>query len=118
MAGHVSRINSAILVGVGAAFDFHAGVIPWAPGWVRRIGFEWAYRLALEPRRLWRRNLDGPLFLGMVMAQRVGLTDFQWAAHALHPASDTGILRRLRSVNEGSLLTGPKTVEVENDVLK
>jgi N-acetylglucosaminyldiphosphoundecaprenol N-acetyl-beta-D-mannosaminyltransferase len=42
---------------VGAAFDFHAGLIPQAPGWMQRLGLEWAFRLSREPRRLWRRYL-------------------------------------------------------------
>lgn len=44
-----------LLAGVGAAFDFHAGLIPQAPAWMQRNGLEWAYRLSREPRRLWRR---------------------------------------------------------------
>ena len=39
----------------GAAFDFHAGLVPQAPAWIQDSGLEWAYRLAHEPRRLWRR---------------------------------------------------------------
>ena len=46
-----------VLVGVGAAFDFHAGLIPQAPARMQRLGLEWAFRLAHEPRRLWRRYL-------------------------------------------------------------
>lgn len=69
MAAHVGRIQAAALLGVGAAFNFHAGTVPWAPAWVRRAGLEWAYRLAHEPRRLWRRNLDSPIFLARVGAQ-------------------------------------------------
>src|SRR5438093_950538 len=44
-----------LLVGVGAAFDFHAGLVPQAPRWMQRAGLEWSYRLAHEPRRLWPR---------------------------------------------------------------
>jgi N-acetylglucosaminyldiphosphoundecaprenol N-acetyl-beta-D-mannosaminyltransferase len=51
------RLTAPVLVGVGAAFDFHAGLIPQAPGWMQRLGLEWAFRLAQEPRRLWRRYL-------------------------------------------------------------
>jgi N-acetylglucosaminyldiphosphoundecaprenol N-acetyl-beta-D-mannosaminyltransferase len=40
---------------VGAAFDFHAGLVPQAPQWMQRLGLEWTFRLAQEPRRLWRR---------------------------------------------------------------
>ena len=49
------RLSAPLLVGVGAAFDFHAGLMPQAPGWMQRSGLEWSYRLAHEPRRLWRR---------------------------------------------------------------
>jgi N-acetylglucosaminyldiphosphoundecaprenol N-acetyl-beta-D-mannosaminyltransferase len=45
------------MVGVGAAFDFHAGSVPRAPAWMRDHGLEWLHRLASEPRRLWRRYL-------------------------------------------------------------
>ena len=49
------RLRAPLLVGVGAAFDFHAGLVPQAPPWMQRHGLEWTYRLAREPRRLWRR---------------------------------------------------------------
>lgn len=49
------RLKAPLLVGVGAAFDFHAGLVAQAPGWMQRNGLEWIYRLAREPRRLWRR---------------------------------------------------------------
>jgi N-acetylglucosaminyldiphosphoundecaprenol N-acetyl-beta-D-mannosaminyltransferase len=50
-------LEAPVLVGVGAAFDFHAGLVPQAPPWLQGAGLEWAYRLAQEPRRLWRRYL-------------------------------------------------------------
>jgi N-acetylglucosaminyldiphosphoundecaprenol N-acetyl-beta-D-mannosaminyltransferase len=48
-------LQAPLLVGVGAAFDFHAGIVSQAPGWMQRAGLEWLYRLSREPRRLWRR---------------------------------------------------------------
>jgi N-acetylglucosaminyldiphosphoundecaprenol N-acetyl-beta-D-mannosaminyltransferase len=57
MARMRERLDAPVLVGVGAAFDFHAGLIPQAPAWLQRRGMEWAFRLAQEPRRLWRRYL-------------------------------------------------------------
>jgi len=45
----------AVLLGVGAAFDFHAGQVRQSPAWLQRWGLEWIFRLAMEPRRLWRR---------------------------------------------------------------
>jgi N-acetylglucosaminyldiphosphoundecaprenol N-acetyl-beta-D-mannosaminyltransferase len=55
MAQMRPRLSAPMLVGVGAAFDFHAGLVPQAPGWMQRNGLEWVYRLSREPRRLWRR---------------------------------------------------------------
>jgi N-acetylglucosaminyldiphosphoundecaprenol N-acetyl-beta-D-mannosaminyltransferase len=57
MARMTGRLDRCVLVGVGAAFDFHAGLIPQAPSTLQRLGLEWAFRLAQEPRRLWRRYL-------------------------------------------------------------
>ena len=58
-------LDAPVLVGVGAAFDFHAGLVPQAPSWMQDVGLEWAYRLAKEPRRLWKRYLKyNPRFVG------------------------------------------------------
>lgn len=56
MSEHRGLING-VMVGVGAAFDFHAGVVPRAPIWMQNVGLEWFHRLLAEPRRLWRRYL-------------------------------------------------------------
>lgn len=56
MAEHRGRVN-AVMIGVGAAFDFHAGTIRRAPRWMQDFGLEWLHRLFSEPRRLWRRYL-------------------------------------------------------------
>lgn len=55
MAAMRDRLEAPVLVGVGAAFDFHAGLVPQAPAWMQRNGLEWLYRLKQEPRRLWKR---------------------------------------------------------------
>jgi N-acetylglucosaminyldiphosphoundecaprenol N-acetyl-beta-D-mannosaminyltransferase len=55
MAEMREDLKAPVLIGVGAAFDFHAGLVPQAPPWLQESGLEWAYRLAHEPRRLWRR---------------------------------------------------------------
>ena len=57
MARMRDRLDAPVLIGVGAAFDFHAGLIPQAPDALQRLGLEWAFRLVQEPRRLWRRYL-------------------------------------------------------------
>jgi N-acetylglucosaminyldiphosphoundecaprenol N-acetyl-beta-D-mannosaminyltransferase len=65
-----SSLDAAVLIGVGAAFDFHAGLVPQAPPWMQGHGLEWAYRLAHEPRRLWRRYLRyNPRFVGAFARQ-------------------------------------------------
>ncbi len=56
-AAALGRHLDAVIVPVGAAFDFLAGTKREAPGWLRETGFEWLFRLATEPRRLWRRYL-------------------------------------------------------------
>lgn len=73
MAEHRGKVN-AVMIGVGAAFDFHAGVKPQAPVWMQRIGLEWLFRLANEPRRLWRRYLyHNPRFMVLAIADLLGL---------------------------------------------
>lgn len=74
MASHVGRLEAPVLIGVGAAFDFHAGLVRRAPVWMQRSGLEWAFRLAAEPRRLWRRYLTvTPLFVPLALLQALGL---------------------------------------------
>ena len=71
MAEHINRIKATVMIGVGAAFDFHSGHKKWAPAWMRKLGFEWAYRLAQEPRRMWQRNVGSFVFLVKILHQRV-----------------------------------------------
>jgi N-acetylglucosaminyldiphosphoundecaprenol N-acetyl-beta-D-mannosaminyltransferase len=74
MATHVGRIKAPVLIGVGAAFDFLAGVKKQAPRWMQRSGLEWFFRLITEPRRLWRRYLiNNPLFMILVLGQALRL---------------------------------------------
>jgi N-acetylglucosaminyldiphosphoundecaprenol N-acetyl-beta-D-mannosaminyltransferase len=70
MAAHVGRIDATALIGIGAAFDFHAGMMPRAPYWMRRSGFEWLFRLIKEPRRLAGRYLiDNAIFVAHTVRQ-------------------------------------------------
>ena len=78
MARMRSRLNAPVLVAVGAAFDFHSGTVSQAPRWMQRSGLEWTYRLATDPRRLWRRYLvDNPWFLWELGLQKTGLKKFE-----------------------------------------
>ncbi|MGC1130858.1 MAG: WecB/TagA/CpsF family glycosyltransferase, partial [Candidatus Acidiferrales bacterium] len=54
---HRDRLRAPVLLGVGAAFDIHAGALRQAPAWMRERGLEWLFRLSQEPKRLWRRYL-------------------------------------------------------------
>lgn len=64
------RLPGVALLGVGAAFDFLSGTVSQAPDWLQRVGLEWLYRLAQEPRRLWRRYaINNPQFMLLATAQ-------------------------------------------------
>lgn len=74
MAAHLGKFPVPLMIGVGAAFDIHAGLLPQAPRWMRHAGLEWFFRLCVEPRRLWRRYLrNNPLFLARAFLQLTGL---------------------------------------------
>jgi N-acetylglucosaminyldiphosphoundecaprenol N-acetyl-beta-D-mannosaminyltransferase len=69
MRGHAGRLD-AVMIGVGAAFDFHAGTLSEAPRWMQSAGIEWLYRLLMEPARLWRRYAGVvPRFAGLALLQ-------------------------------------------------
>lgn len=73
MAEHRNRF-SAVMLGVGAAFDFHAGEKSQAPAWMQRLGMEWVFRLFQEPGRLWRRYLiQNPRFVLLALAELLGI---------------------------------------------
>jgi len=77
MAEHRSRLNARVLLGVGAAFDIHAGRRRQAPSWMQHSGLEWLFRLCQEPRRLGRRYLyNNPRFILEIMAQKTGLRKY------------------------------------------
>jgi N-acetylglucosaminyldiphosphoundecaprenol N-acetyl-beta-D-mannosaminyltransferase len=74
MERHRSLLDAAALIGVGAAFDFHAGLVRQAPRWIQRSGLEWAFRMAMEPRRLASRYLRNiPPFLGLLTLESLRL---------------------------------------------
>lgn len=85
MAANRPLLEAPVVLGVGAAFDIHAGVLPQAPTWMREHGLEWAFRLAVDPRRLWRRYLtNNPRFVLRILAtppRLVGGSDTDESAH-------------------------------------
>lgn len=73
MAEHGRKLDAGVLIGIGAAFDFHSGRKPQAPRWMQRSGLEWFFRLCTEPRRLGPRYLrHNPRFVGRVLAEKMG----------------------------------------------
>jgi N-acetylglucosaminyldiphosphoundecaprenol N-acetyl-beta-D-mannosaminyltransferase len=77
MAHYVQQLQVPLMVGVGAAFDYHTGRIRDSPNWVKRAGLQWLHRLIQEPRRLWWRYMSSnPAFLWNVAWQLSGLRDY------------------------------------------
>jgi N-acetylglucosaminyldiphosphoundecaprenol N-acetyl-beta-D-mannosaminyltransferase len=78
MAEHINRLDTKLMVGVGAAFDLHIGFIRDAPDWIKGAGLQWLHRLYQEPTRLWRRYLgNNPTFIAKVMLQILGITHYE-----------------------------------------
>ena len=75
---HKARLNVPVAIGVGASFKFYSGQVKRAPAWLRNLGFEWLWRLMLEPRRIWRRVLvDGTRFVWHVTLELAGLKKYE-----------------------------------------
>lgn len=84
MAEFTEELPATTLIGIGAAFDFHAGLKKQAPRWMQRSGLEWLFRLCSEPRRLWRRYLLGnPYFIGLVLLQALGIRQYSLPGDAV-----------------------------------
>jgi len=76
MYRHRAAFPGRVMIGVGAAFDFHAGRVRQAPGWMQQAGLEWLFRLLMEPRRLWKRYL-------LVTPRFLPLWAREWCQHML-----------------------------------
>lgn len=91
MSAYLHRLDTTLMFGVGAAFDFHAGKVRQAPRWVQRSGFEWFYRLLQEPRRLWRRYLvNNPRFVWNLLLRQFGLRQFPTRTRTRSPDEEKG----------------------------
>ena len=74
MRRYLPLLDTQLMLGVGAAFDFHTGRIQDCPPWVKRAGLHWVHRLMQDPKRLWRRYLcDNPVFLWRMALQLAGV---------------------------------------------
>jgi len=77
MAEYLPKLDATVMIGVGAAFDFHSGRVKQAPRWMQRSGLEWFYRLCSEPRRLAKRYFrNNPLFVLKFFSQLSGLKKY------------------------------------------
>lgn len=77
MVEHLPKLDVTLMVGVGAAFDFHSGRVRQAPRWMQRSGLEWFYRMCSEPRRLAGRYLrNNPRFALKFALQFAGLKQY------------------------------------------
>ncbi|PAW66123.1 MAG: glycosyltransferase [Opitutia bacterium Tous-C1TDCM] len=77
MAAYADELEAGVMIGVGAAFDFHSGRVRQAPRFIQRSGFEWLFRLCAEPRRLGKRYLTTtPLFALRVLVQKLGWREY------------------------------------------
>lgn len=77
MAAHRDKLK-AVMLGVGASFDFYAGNVRESPAWMGKLGLEWLFRLTQEPKRLWRRYLIlNPRFVWLATMQLLGLKKFK-----------------------------------------
>jgi N-acetylglucosaminyldiphosphoundecaprenol N-acetyl-beta-D-mannosaminyltransferase len=78
MAHMIDRLDTYLMVGVGAAFDIHAGVLVDAPAWMKVSGLQWLHRLLREPKRLWKRYLiNNPAFVWNIVLQLSGIRTFE-----------------------------------------
>lgn len=98
MARYLDRLDTPLLVGVGAAFDFHTRLVRDCSPWIKRAGLQWLHRLLQDPRRLWRRYLrNNPAFLWHIACQIAGLRQYPSGERASDPA-----LKRYEKLGSGN----------------
>jgi N-acetylglucosaminyldiphosphoundecaprenol N-acetyl-beta-D-mannosaminyltransferase len=94
MAQFVDRFQVPLLVGVGAAFDYHTGLIRDCSAWIKRAGLQWLHRLAQDPRRLWRRYLlNNPAFVWNITLQLLKLRRYPRISNMPAPEKRTLAVR-------------------------
>ena len=71
IADHLNRVQVSWMCGVGAAFDYHSGAVPWAPAWIRSLGLEWLFRLIIQPRLRAKRYWWSLVFVLESFARRL-----------------------------------------------
>lgn len=86
------RLDTRLMFGVGAAFDFHTGRLKDCPPWVKKMGFHWLHRLVQDPKHLWRRNVGNVAFLWHIALQLAGWKVYRLPIRAAHSSEDVGFL--------------------------
>jgi N-acetylglucosaminyldiphosphoundecaprenol N-acetyl-beta-D-mannosaminyltransferase len=84
------HLESGVMFGVGAAFDFHTGRVRDCAAWIKRMGLQWLHRLVQDPRRLWRRNLWNATFLWHIALQLAGHRKYGIDVRTARPAEGAG----------------------------
>ena len=78
MSQHLAVLDTTVMIGVGAAFDYHTGRIRDCPRWMKPLGLQWVHRLWQQPSRLWRRYLyNNPRFLHRIALQLAGIQRYE-----------------------------------------
>ena len=86
MAQFAGRVPVPLMVGVGAAFDYHTATIRDCSDWIKRTGLQWLHRLMQDPKRLWKRYLlNNPAFLWHITLQLLGLREYVGHRDASRP---------------------------------
>ncbi|MDE2181448.1 MAG: WecB/TagA/CpsF family glycosyltransferase [Alphaproteobacteria bacterium] len=76
VTAHLGRVKAPWMIGVGAAFDFHSGAVPWAPAPLRKLGLEWIFQLALQPRQRIKRYLRSAIYVAQTLSRGVVTAQF------------------------------------------
>ena len=96
MAEYLPRLNTTLMIGVGAAFDFHTGRIKDSPQWLKAAGLQWLHRLIQEPSRLWKRYLvNNPQFIFQAGLQLAGLLHYSLPPAHLSPSAGSYPIARM-----------------------
>jgi N-acetylglucosaminyldiphosphoundecaprenol N-acetyl-beta-D-mannosaminyltransferase len=85
---HLGRVNAPWMVGVGAAFDYHAGAVPWAPPLLRSLGLEWLFRLIIQPKLRGRRYWWSLIYVGEAVVE--GLLRLRFLRRPMDPSMTRG----------------------------
>jgi N-acetylglucosaminyldiphosphoundecaprenol N-acetyl-beta-D-mannosaminyltransferase len=95
MARYLPALNTKLMFGVGAAFDYHTGRIRDCSDWIKRAGLQWLHRLLQDPRRLWRRYLrNNPAFMWRITLQLAGLRRYPPVVETHVPSDQRGAQAR------------------------